>query len=283
MQNLDKVNPSVPETYLNIGGGFRLLVGSTFKLIAGALGTGGMTNAAKASIGETWGSITTTWGTELRSWKEISALISNSSRSLTSAYTASSIAFSNSTLTGAATSLTLADDVYSDVIMLPFTFRFYERDVNMVYVGSNGILSFDKYNPEQFAFFYIPIEDNTYYRALIYGFGTDLLPSRGGTIKYETLGSAPSRIFVVEYLNIQGYYLHNTVSTQIKLFETSNNIEVHTLSGITDWRGGIQGICDWHNRNTVVLSQDRNAKEFELTNDGVRFSTSPTITNLDKP
>lgn len=52
MQNLDKVNPGTPETHLNVGDGFRLLVGSTFKLIVGALGMGGMTNAVKASIGE---------------------------------------------------------------------------------------------------------------------------------------------------------------------------------------------------------------------------------------
>lgn len=77
MQNLDKVNPSVPETYLNIGGGFRLLVGSTFKLIAGALGTGGMTNASKVSIGETWASIASTYTEEARTWERASQLINN--------------------------------------------------------------------------------------------------------------------------------------------------------------------------------------------------------------
>ncbi len=77
MQNLDKVNPGTPETYLNIGGGFRLLVGSTFKLIAGALGTGGMTNSVKASIGETWGAIASTWAGETRTWEEASQLIGN--------------------------------------------------------------------------------------------------------------------------------------------------------------------------------------------------------------
>ena len=80
MQNLDKVNPGTPETYLNVGGGFHLLVGSTFKLIAGALGTGGMTNSVKASIGTTWSTWTTAWDDETRTWDELSQLIENAGK-----------------------------------------------------------------------------------------------------------------------------------------------------------------------------------------------------------
>ena len=80
MQNLDKINPSVPETYLNIGGGFRLLVGGVYKLIIGALGTGGMTNSVKVSIGETWGAIASTWGNETRDWQTASQLITNKAK-----------------------------------------------------------------------------------------------------------------------------------------------------------------------------------------------------------
>ena len=84
MINQDKVNPQVPQTELNIGSGFNLLVGGTFKLIIGALGLGGMTNAAKASIGETWGSIATSWASETQNWEEASQLISNSARTSSS-------------------------------------------------------------------------------------------------------------------------------------------------------------------------------------------------------
>ena len=84
MQNLDKVNPGTPQTYLNVGGGFRLLVGSTFKLIAGALGTGGMTNSVKASIGTTWNTWTTAWDDETRTWDELSQLIENNTKPVTS-------------------------------------------------------------------------------------------------------------------------------------------------------------------------------------------------------
>lgn len=84
MQNLDKPNVGVPETYLNIGSGFNLLVGGVYKLIIGALGTGGMTNSAKASIGETWGTIASTWAAETQNWEEASQLISNTAKVTTS-------------------------------------------------------------------------------------------------------------------------------------------------------------------------------------------------------
>ena len=84
MINLDKVNPGTPQTYLNVGDGFRLLVGSTFKLIAGALGTGGMTNSVKASIGTTWNTWTTAWDDETRTWDELSQLIENNTKPVTS-------------------------------------------------------------------------------------------------------------------------------------------------------------------------------------------------------
>ena len=36
-----------------------------------------VTNVTKASVGETWGTITTTWATETRTWGEVSKLITN--------------------------------------------------------------------------------------------------------------------------------------------------------------------------------------------------------------
>ncbi len=84
MINQDKPNVGTPETYLNVGGGFHLLVGSTFKLIAGALGLGGMTNEVKASIGTTWNTWTTAWDDETRTWDELSQLLENDARTVTS-------------------------------------------------------------------------------------------------------------------------------------------------------------------------------------------------------
>ncbi len=81
MINLDKPTP-IPQTELNIGSGFNLLVGGAFRLIIGAIG--GFTNTTKTSIGETWGTITSTWASETQNWEESSQLISNSARTASS-------------------------------------------------------------------------------------------------------------------------------------------------------------------------------------------------------
>jgi len=109
--NQSKPGAATPQTELNVGSGYNLLVGSTFKLIIGALGLGGMvntfknfqtrwdtwstawdnnnvrswddlageihTNVSKVSVGETWATISTTWNTETRTWLAASQLITN--------------------------------------------------------------------------------------------------------------------------------------------------------------------------------------------------------------
>jgi len=80
MINQDKPNVSTPQTELNIGSGFNLLVGSTFRLIIGAIGLGGMTNSTKASIGETWGTNPYTYAQETRTWLQASQLLVNNTK-----------------------------------------------------------------------------------------------------------------------------------------------------------------------------------------------------------
>jgi hypothetical protein len=84
MVNESKPSVATPETYLNVGDGYKLTIGGVYSLIVGALGLGGMTNAAKASIGETWGMISTSWASETQNWEEASQLISNSARTSSS-------------------------------------------------------------------------------------------------------------------------------------------------------------------------------------------------------
>lgn len=78
MINQNKPTQGTPQTELDIGGGFNLLIGDTYRLIVGAVNAlGGFTNATKVSIGETWDGIVTTWATETQTWLEASQLITN--------------------------------------------------------------------------------------------------------------------------------------------------------------------------------------------------------------
>ena len=83
MINTDKPLISTPATKLNVGSGFTLLVGGIFKLLVGA-GAGQFTNTNKASIGETWATISTTYAAETRTWLAVSQLIGNTAKPSTS-------------------------------------------------------------------------------------------------------------------------------------------------------------------------------------------------------
>mgnify|MGYP001033763401 CR=1 FL=1 len=81
--NQDKPTAQNPQTELNIGSGYNLLVGGVYKLVIGALGLGGMTNTSKVSVGETWDTVSTTWATESRTWLAVSQLLVNEALSST--------------------------------------------------------------------------------------------------------------------------------------------------------------------------------------------------------
>ena len=84
MINQDKPGVSTPATKLNVGSGFTLLVGGIYKLLVGAASTtGSFSNTAKASIGETWGTISTTYAAETRTWLAASQLIGNTGKPTT--------------------------------------------------------------------------------------------------------------------------------------------------------------------------------------------------------
>ncbi len=58
----------------------------------------------------------------------------------------------------------------------------------------------------------------------------DLNPEGGGVVSYRTLGSAPNRVFVIQWKNMRAYWDPATttrVNFQVRLYETSNIIEFH--------------------------------------------------------
>lgn len=84
MINESKPTAQNPQTELNVGDGYNLLIGGVYKLVIGSLGLGGLTNFSKVSVGETWDTVTTSWATETRTWLQISQLIGNTSKPSTS-------------------------------------------------------------------------------------------------------------------------------------------------------------------------------------------------------
>ncbi|MFY8033651.1 MAG: hypothetical protein ACOVMN_03970, partial [Flexibacteraceae bacterium] len=121
-------------------------------------------------------------------------------------------------------------------IALPFTFVFAETSHTTVSINNNGAVFFGATAPTTFNDF-TTANPNTQF---IMGLATDLSSGTAGTIKTNTLGTAPNRVFVVEYLN----YVRLTPTTsqinfQILLFEGSNRIEIHYGPNNNGGTGGL--------------------------------------------
>lgn len=192
-------------------------------------------------------------------------------------YTASSAGFGFSTFVDPAF-VTLQDDsVTFSSIPIGFDFDFFGSTYNSIYISSNGFITF--LSPDQDSDGQSDervdgccsgdgISLSTYPNAYIAGYWEDLDPSQGGTIQYENLGSE----FVVEFNNVPHLDEAQTVSFQIKLFEGTNNIEIHCSSCIQDSDSEVttQGIEDELGFQGVAFG-GRDASIFDLNSDAILF------------
>ncbi|MEE2904417.1 MAG: LamG-like jellyroll fold domain-containing protein [Myxococcota bacterium] len=132
-----------------------------------------------------------------------------------------------------ATSLTLTDELISDAVSLGFSFPFYGVDYTTARISSNGFITFAANQStgccsgQEF-----PAASDP--NALIAGFWEDLDPSRGGSVKYHTDGSAPNRRFYVSFENVQHAGGGNPVTFQIVLHESTGDFEIRHQSCPSD-------------------------------------------------
>jgi hypothetical protein len=110
------------------------------------------------------------------------------------------------TMDGGRTIVSLSDDSVSGNITLPFTVSMFGRDNDTISISSNGFIYLNQGNVNSF-------DSRCCVGALlssitgsidhmIAGSWVDLYPPGAGEISYETFGSAPNRVFVINYNNI---------------------------------------------------------------------------------
>jgi len=134
-------------------------------------------------------------------------------------------------ISSSGTALGLGDDEYDSDSPIGFTFTFYGNDYTDVDISSNGFLSFNSLGSSYLSN-HCPIPDAANPNNAIYGFWDDLDPSDDGSgeIYTETRGDSPNRMFIVQYDDVELYFSEgDTVTFQIILFETSNEILVNYL------------------------------------------------------
>jgi PKD repeat protein len=137
------------------------------------------------------------------------------------------------------TVLTLGDDQLSGPIGLGFTFNYYGFDYSQIYVSSNGFLSVQPTSQGCCTGRPLPSIDSV--NGVIAGWWEDLDPRFfRPNLYYQTLGSTPNRRFIVQVNAVPHYYGgygRYRVTFQYKLFEGTNDIEVHYQAAPSD--GGV--------------------------------------------
>ena len=166
------------------------------------------------------------------------------------------------------------EQVSASPIPLGFDFNYFGNTFDDMYVGSNGFVTFD-FTSDACCEQQIP--DPSTPNNLIAGYWGDLDPSSpfSGDIRYETLGTSPNRRFVIHFDSIEHYDGGTFADFQIKLFETTNEIEIHCASCEMDGDLHTQGIEGPFGQRAAFFS-GRDEGIFQLTNDAIRFAPAPT-------
>ena len=184
------------------------------------------------------------------------------------------------------TSQDMTDDD-SDPVALPFPFEFYGIAYNTVNICSNGFINFpDTSCPFNSNPIPTAADPNGYIAAL----WDDIHPGRppggsepaqadnpgqGNNVHYQTLGSAPNRVFIIQFTSVPLYSNTGSLTFQYKLFEANNAIEVHyeKLNFGTDvdtWTVGIEnhtgttGLQYYNGSNTTIPITSGTAIRYEV-------------------
>ena len=187
---------------------------------------------------------------------------------------------------GIATSSSIsADDIYSDVIEIGFSFNYFGTAYTQCLIGANGNICFDLSKTLGYNNWVIssPLASSTSTYNTICGpwcdmdlFYTGATPE--GEVTYFTYGTAPNRQFVANYCHNSMYSCSDQFTTsQMILYESTNVIEVHIAHKDTcnAWNGAyaIVGVQSDSATATAVTAPGRDYPSvWTATNEGWRFT-----------
>lgn len=170
------------------------------------------------------------------------------------------------------------DDIWSAVLPINFNFCFYGNSYTQCVVGSNGIVSFDLTQASGFCPWAInnAIPSNALPTNSIMLPYHDIDPSVNGIIRWDTLGQAPCRIFVVSYFQVAMFSCTQLQATQqVVLYETTNIIETYIANKplCSTWNSGaaIHGIQNAGGTAATVVPGRNFPTQWTATNDAWAF------------
>lgn len=157
---------------------------------------------------------------------------------------------------------TAADDVLYPTITLPFSFNYNGAARTGVKVNSNGWITFNTAATSTTAYSVISATTANVNQC-IGGFARDLAGTATGVLRYETVGTAPNRTFVVQWVNFAQWNGASSLTFQIRLNEAgavagNQNVQVvygtfnpnATLTGQVGLKGATN--ADFNHRTTTT-------------------------------
>lgn len=155
-------------------------------------------------------------------------------------------------ITGTGANIALMNDSTKQV-SLGFPFNFFCNSYDSITITDKGYLTFKNVTTGASGPGFIPSTFDP--NAMIAFAWNDYNPALGGSIDYRTVGAAPNRKFVINFINqIQDFTTptDTALTTQIILYETSNIIEIHTKFANNVFC--TQGIEDATGSNSLVVA-----------------------------
>ena len=140
----------------------------------------------------------------------------------------------NDPYSGSLTGVALGNDALSTLLPIGFTFDFYGTNYTDFRISSNGYVTFDQAtaNSGCCAGSVLPTASDP--NNLIALAWSNLNPGAGGTVGYTTIGTAPNRVLIVDYSAVPQVGSGTPVTAQLKLYETSNLIEIHSTQNASN-------------------------------------------------
>ena len=164
---------------------------------------------------------------------------------------------------GTPTNLTI-DDRYSTAINIGFPFSFFGTTYNQLVASTNGYVSFDVAEANQFSHWDIingatpqNLPSTFYDRALIMGPYHDLNPSYNTSptrkIQYSTIGTAPHRKWVLSFYKVPLFLSPDCSS----LIENTHQIILYESTGVVEVFIYSKQICmDWNEGRAMIGMQN---------------------------
>ncbi|UUC45678.1 GEVED domain-containing protein [Flavobacterium cerinum] len=166
------------------------------------------------------------------------------------------------------------DNVSANNIGLGFTFNFNGTNYTTCSINSNGFITFGTTTSSSSE--YSPISSGTGYAGAISALGVNLVNGgNGSSITYRTIGSAPNRVFVVQWTDIERSARGGDFNFQIRLTETSNVVSI------------VYGSCDPSNNSNVNVqvglrgntNNDYNNRSLSSTTNWAQSTTAGNANN----